>query len=144
MPAGVARAPEQVVRSVHAGFHQVIDHALQRCEAGAPADEQARARRLLVEDESAERPLDAQQRALLHLVEGGVGEAAAGDLLDVQHEVLVVVRGVGQRVAAPLATLQQDVEILAGEKLQALGRRKLQAQLNHVGRQLRQRGDAAG
>jgi hypothetical protein len=59
----------------------------------------------------------------------------AGDLLHVQHQVLVVVRRVGQRIAASLAALQKDVEELASQELQALGRRELQAQFDHVGRQ---------
>jgi hypothetical protein len=46
----------------------------------------------------------------------------------VQLQELVVVRRVGEREAAPLAFLQQDVDVLPGEELQALAGRKLEVE----------------
>ena len=50
----------------------------------------------------------------------------------------------GERVAAALALLQQDVDVLAGEEAEVLVHRQAQAEDRHVGRGLVQPLDAAG
>ena len=56
----------------------------------------------------------------------------------------VVVRRVGQRQAAPYAGFGEDVDILPGEKLQALARGQTQMNHHHVGRQAFELLHAAG
>jgi hypothetical protein len=55
---------------------------------------------------------------------------------DVQLEQRVVVRRVGERIAARAAVLQLEVEVLSGEELQALVGRQLQLHQHHVVDQL--------
>ena len=50
----------------------------------------------------------------------------------VQLHELVVVRRVAHREAAPRAVLQQQVDVLPGQELQALVRRQLQVEDHHV------------
>ena len=69
------------------------------------------ARAVFAQEEAAERALQAQDVALLHLAEHVVG-VAAGDVADVQLDQLVGVRRVRHREAAPLAALQQEVDVL--------------------------------
>jgi hypothetical protein len=45
------------------------------------------------------------------------------------------VRRVGDGKAAAAAVLEQDVDVLAGEELQALAGRQLELEAHHVGRQ---------
>src|SRR5687768_5112341 len=94
-----------------------LQDRLDRREAGAASDEHDRLRAVLAQEEAAERTLQAKDVALLHLAEHVVGEAAAGHLADVQLDQLVGVRRVRHREAAPLAALQQEVDVLAGEEL---------------------------
>ena len=75
---------------------------------------------------------EAQDGFFLHAVEYGIGEQAAGDVADVQLQEFVVVRRIGERKAAPLAVLEQDVDVLPGKELQALVGRQLQMQYHHV------------
>ena len=113
-------------------WQRVLDDRLDRREAGARGDEDDRLVRVLAQEEGAERPLEAQDVALLHLAEHVVGELPAGDVAHVQLDQLVVVRRIGHREAAPRAVLEQELDVLAGEELQALVGRQLQVQHHHV------------
>ena len=98
---------------------------------------------LLAQIERAERPLETEDLASLVLGEQRVGEKAVGNVADVQLEQLVVVRRRGQRKAAALAVLQQEVDVLPREILQALVGRQLDPDDRDVGRDLLDRLDAA-
>ncbi len=100
-------------------MQRVLDHRLDRREAGAAGDEDDRLVGVLAQVERAERPFEAQDLAALVLVEQLVGEEAARHVADVQLEQRVVVRRRRQRKAAPLAVLQQEVDVLAGEDIAA-------------------------
>ena len=123
-----AHAPVKDHGPVHALVERVLDDRLDRREAGAARDEDHRLVGILAQVEGPERAFEAQDRALLHLVEHEARERAARRLAHVQLEELVVVRRVGHREAAPLAVLQQDVDVLPGEELQPLAGRKLQVE----------------
>jgi len=62
---------------------------------------------------------------------------------DVQLDRTVVVRRVGDRVAAALAVAQEEFHVLSGQKLHTLGGRQLQLDDGDVRRGLFQRRDAA-
>ena len=127
-----SRAPSAA--RVEVVMQRVLDDRLDRREAGAAGDEDDRLVRLLAQVERAERPFEAQDLAPLELVEELVGEEAAGHVPDVQLEQRVVVRRRREREAAPPAVLQQEVDVLAGEVLQALVRRQLERDDRDVGR----------
>ena len=124
-------------------MQRVLDDSLDRREAGAAGDEDDRLVRFLAQEERAERALEAQDLAALVLVEQLVREVPAGDEADVQLEQRVIVRRRGQREAAATAVLQQEVDVLAGQILQALVRRQLDPHDRDVGRRLLDRLDAA-
>ena len=94
-------------------MERVLDHRLDRREAGAAGDEDDRLVRFLAQIERAERAFEAQDLAALVLREQRVGEEPAGHVADVQLEQRVVVRRRGEREAAALAVLQQEVDVLA-------------------------------
>ena len=81
----------------------------------------------------AERSLEAQDLPLLHLVEHVRGEGSARVVPQMQLQMLVVVGSVRHREGAPLAVLQQDLDVLTGKKLQALIRRQPQVHGDDVG-----------
>ena len=78
------------------------------------------------------RALEAQNLLFLHGLEHVAGEAAAVDAAHVQLEVAAVVRGVGDREAAPLTVGEQDVDVLAGAELEVLARRQLEVDEHDV------------
>ena len=141
-----ARAPVQHhrPRRVDPAVQRVLDDALDRREAGAAGDEDDRLVRFLAQEERAERPFEAQDLAPFEFVEQLMGEMPAGDKANVQLEQRVVVRRRGEREAAAAAVLQQQVDVLAGQKLQALVRRQLDLHDGDVRRRLVDRLDAAG
>src|SRR6185503_2816648 len=114
------RAPVQHDGLVEPLLERVLDERLDRREARAARDEDERLVAVFAQVERAQRPLEADDRALLHLLEDEAREGATGGFADVQLQELVVVRRVREREAAPLAVLHEDVEVLAGEELQAL------------------------
>ena len=77
---------------------------------------------VLAQEEAAERPFDAQDVARLQRAEDMVGEFAAGHVAQVQFDprllvadhLALAVRRVGDRVAAPVAVAQDELDILAG------------------------------
>ena len=81
------------------------------------------------------RAVEAQDVAQLHGRENLVGEHAARHVADVQLEEGIVMRRVGQREAAPPAVLEQDVDILPGEELQAFGGGQAEVHFDDVRRQ---------
>ena len=105
---------------------EVLDLRLDRREAGAAGHEDDRLVGVLAQVEGAQRALEAQDGALLHLLEDVAREGAARRLAHVQLQELVVVRRVGHGEAAPLAVLHQDVDVLAREELQPLAGGKLE------------------
>ena len=64
-------------------------------------------------------------------------------MANVQLEQLIRVRRRCERKAPPLAVLQQDIDVLTGEILQSLVRRKLEPHDRDVGRRLFDRLNAA-
>ena len=68
-------------------------------------------------------PFEAQDLAALVLVEELVREMPAGDVTNVQLEQRVVVRRRREGKAAAATVLQQEIDVLAGEILEALVRR---------------------
>ncbi len=128
-----ARAPEQVERAAVAVGQQVLDHGLERREAGAAAHHDHGALGLVVaHEEGAQRPLDAQDVAFLHLVEHPAGEVAAVDVAHVQFQFVLEPGRAGDGKGAPLAAGQQDVDVLTRKELHALSPGHAQAQARHV------------
>ena len=65
-------------------------------------------------------------------------------MANVQLDQVVVMWRIGDRECAALAVLEQEFDVLAGQKLQPLGLRQLQFQFHDVVRQQFHRFDAAG
>ena len=61
-----------------------------------------------------------------------VGEAAARNVANMQLHELLVVRRVAHRKTAPRAVAQKYVQILSGDKLEALGGRQLEIKNDHI------------
>lgn len=89
-------------------------------------------------------PFHAQDLASLVLRVQGIGEEAAGNVAHVQFQQRVGVRRRGQRKAAAMAVLQQEVDVLAGEELQPLVGGQLQRDDGHIGGRLVDRFDPTG
>ena len=117
---------------------------LDRREAGSAGDEDDRLVGILAQVERAERALEAQDFAALVFLEQLIAEDTARNVPDVQLEQRVVLRRVGERKAAPASVLEQEVDVLPGEVLQPLVRRKLERNDGDIGRGLVDLFDAAG
>src|SRR6185369_14971736 len=81
-------APVEGRRPRDAFVEHVLDHSLDRREAGARGDEHQRLVGILAQEECAQRPFEAQDVALLHLGKDVVGELPAGDVAHVQFDEL--------------------------------------------------------
>ena len=130
--ASGAHAPEQVYGALDADLEGMLEDALQRCEAGAAADENNRPVGVLAQEKGPQRPLDAQQGLFLHVVEDLVGKQPAFHVADVQLDELVVVRRVGNGERAGVVAPDQHIDVLPGEKLQAFRGGHLQVDANDV------------
>ena len=97
----------------------MLDDRLDRCEAGAAGDEDDRLVRLFAQKKSAERTFEAQDVALLHGFKNRLGKCAPGDVADMQFQKRIVVRRIGQRETARFLILEQNVDVLSGQELQA-------------------------
>ena len=137
-------APVEMHRALDADVEGVLDHALDRREAGTAGHEQHRPRRVLAQHEGPEGGADAQDRLLPHLREDVVGEAPARNMPQVQLDQLVVVRGVGDRERPGAAVGEQELQILARQELQALLLRQLEVEADDVVRQVVDPHHAAG
>src|SRR5437660_8745505 len=115
-----ARAPIQHHRPLDLVMEDMLDDGLDRREARAAGDEDDRLVGLFAEVERAERSFEAENLASLVLRKQRVGKETARHVADVQLEQLVGMRRRGERKTAALAVLQQQVDVLAGEKLQSL------------------------
>jgi hypothetical protein len=122
----------------------VLDDRLDRREAGAPGDEDHRLVGVLAQVEAAERALEAQDLAPVIAREQRVGEQPARRVPDVELEQSIGVRRGRDREASPMPVLQQEVDVLAGQVLQAFARRQLQPHDGDVGGGLVDRLDPAG
>src|SRR5688572_10358620 len=107
----------------------MLEDRLDRRESRAGGNQHDGLRRILAQEERAERCLEAQDVALLHFPENMVGELPAGDMPHVQLDELVIVRRIAHGEAAPRAVLEEELEVLAGEELEPLRGRQLQ--VNH-------------
>src|SRR5258706_2696630 len=114
----------------------MLDDRLDRRESRAAGDKNEGLVRVLAQEESPERPFEAQDGALLHRIEDELREGAPGRPAHMKLEKSIIVRGVGEREAAALALLEEDVDVFAGEELQALACRKLEIENRHVLRRL--------
>ena len=122
----------------------MFDNGLDRRESCATREQDHRLGRILAQVEAAVRAVKAQDVAYLHGREYLVSEYAARDMADVQLKKGIVVWCIGQRETALSAVLEQDVDVLAGEELQALAGRQAQMQLDDVRRQFFEFFDARG
>src|SRR5574343_740455 len=137
-------APKNEHRALAIFGNGMLDDGLDRCEAGAAGEQDHRLGRILAQVEAAVWAVETQDVTHLHGREHLVGELAARYVADMQLQQRIVVRRIGQRETALLAVLEQDVDILAGEELQAFAGRQAQVQLDDVRRQAFQFFDARG
>ena len=110
----------------------VFDQRLDWGEARTPREQDHRLDRLLAQKEAAVGPLETQDVLFFHAAEDMAGELAAGNQPDMQLQEAIVMRRVGDGKRAALAVLQQELDVLAGEKLQALVGGQFEAQHDHV------------
>jgi hypothetical protein len=78
-------------------------------------------------------PSGPSTRADREFLEHPVGETAARHVADVQFDLLVVLRRIGDRKRAALALGHEDVDVLPREVAQPLAARGAQEQPHHVG-----------
>ena len=101
-------------------MQRMFDDALDRRKAGAAGNKDNRLVRIFAQKKCTERPAKTQDVALLHGFKNMLGKCAAGDIADMQFEKFCVMRRIGQRKTARLLILEQNVQILSGQKLQML------------------------
>ena len=138
-----ARAPVQHDLARHAVMQHVLDHRLDRGKPGPAGDEDHRLVAVLAQVERAERTFEAENFAALERREQRIGEQPARRVPDVQLDELVGMRRRGDREAAPVPVLQQEIDVLAGQVLQPLARRQLELDDGDVGHGLVDRFDPA-
>ncbi len=110
----------------------MLDHPLERAEAGPSADEEHGAVGCLAQGEGPQGRLDAQDGLLRQAMEDMIGEGPARDMADMQFDERIVVGGVGDG-EGPLAPVREyEVQILAGEELQALALRQLEPEAHDI------------
>src|SRR5262249_4063655 len=101
----------------------VLDHRLDRREAGATCDQNDRFVRLLAQVERTERAFEAKNLATLELLEQLIGEEPSRNVPDVKLDQATVLGRRRHRKATAPPTLEQHVDKLTGQILQALVRR---------------------
>src|SRR6266511_2292794 len=114
----------------------VLDDRLDRRKARAAGDQDDRLVGLLAQIERPQRPFEAQDFAALEFVEELTAEQATRYVAHMQFEQRVVFGRGSKRKAPPPAVLEQEVDVLPGEILQALVRRQLERHNRDVGRDL--------
>lgn len=98
----------------------VFDHGFDWGKAGAAGQQDDWFFRIFAQEKAAVWAVEAQDVALLHGAEHLISKESAGNVADMQFNQCIVMRGIGQRETTLLAILEQDVNVLAGEELQAL------------------------
>ena len=127
-----APAPVQAHGPRQSLVQRVLDDCLDRGESGAAGEQHHGLVAVLAQEEGAVRPLEAQDVARLHLFEHLVGEQSARQVAHVDLQQAVVMRRSGHGIAAPLAVLEQELDILPGQVVQALVCRELEGNHRHV------------
>ena len=122
----------------------MFDDGLDWRKAGATSQHDDRFLRVFTQEKAAMRAVEAQDVAYFHARKHLVGEQSAGHVADVQLQQRVIMRGVGQRETSLLAILEQDVDVLTGEELQALGGGEFEIQGDDIRRQFFQPFNARG
>src|SRR5262249_39250520 len=134
--AQAAYAPVEHHRPRDAVMKRVLDQRLDRREARAAGDEYDRLVGVLAQIEHAVRTFEAQDLSALEVVEELGAEVSPRHVADVQLEQRIVFGRSRQRETAPTAVLEQQIDVLAGEILQPLVRRKLERDDRNVLRDL--------
>ena len=80
------------------------------------------------------RSLDTQQVALLQRGEYLSREIAPVDAADVQLQAGVIMRRIGQRKGAATSVLEQDVDVLSWEEIEAFAGRQAEFDEHHIRR----------
>ena len=138
-----ARSPVERHRPRDPFGERMFDDRFDRCKTGAAGDKQHRLGRLLAQEEAALRSLDTQQVTLLQRAKDLSREIAPVDAPDVQLQARVVMWRIGQRKRAAAPVLEQDVDVLSGEEIEAFAGRQAEFDEHHVRRRQGQFVDAS-
>src|SRR5215472_12512184 len=122
----------------------VLDHCLDRREAGAACHENHGLVGILAQIEHAIRTFETQDLAPLVLVEELGAEISAWNVADVQIEQRIILRRSRDGEAASTPVAQQQIDVLPREVLQALVGWKLERDDRNVGGDFLDFLDAAG
>ena len=141
-----AATPIQGHLSFESPLQGALAHRLDRREAGAARHHHDRLVRLLAQEKRAERAFEAQQVADFQAAEDLVGEGTSRRVAHVELERgdAFGPRRIGDRVAAPLSVLQQEVDVLAGKEAEVLVHRQAQIEDRDVRRRTLDFLDPAG
>jgi hypothetical protein len=121
---------------------RLLEQALHRREAGRARHEDQRPLARLAQDERADRALEAHEVADLGVIEQQRRELAARHAPHVQLDEVGLARGRRERVRAPVAVGQDDVEVLPGLVRDLLPADEPQRDAHHVVREFLQPLDA--
>src|SRR5450759_5325358 len=97
----------------------MFDDRFDGCKTSAAGDKDDGFFRIFAQKKGAEWSLETQDIAFLHDFEHMMGKCAADDVTDVELQKLIVMRCIGQRKAARLLILEQNIDVLSGQELQA-------------------------
>ena len=124
----------------------MLGNRLDRRKTGATSEQHNRPRAVLAQEKRAERRFDAQDVALLdrrfERAEQPIGKYTSRCAPDMQFDQMICMRRGRDRILAARAVLQNEIQILAGTKLQSLVGRQLQRDHRDVGRGPFDLGDA--
>jgi hypothetical protein len=126
-----AHAPVQVYRTLEAAMEGVLDHALDRREAGGAGDENDRTLGF-AQREIAQRAIETDLVAQLHALEHVRGEAPARHQANLQFDEIGLMRRIGEGEGAPLTVVEDDVDVLAGLERDFFSLRQLEHHPHHV------------
>ena len=131
-------APVERDRPRHLLLEGILADGLDRREAGTARHHDDRLIGVLAQIEAAQRSLEAKQVSYFQFTKNMLGEGAARGVphMDLERGDTAGIGTRGERIAAPPAFLEQDVDVLPGEEAEILVHRQPHAQDGDVGRRL--------
>ena len=131
-PGAIARTPVDFHRPPNVTVNGVFHQRLDRREARATRKQNHRLGRFVAQEKTAIGTLKAQDVLFLHAAEDMTSEFSVSDQANMELQEAVIMWRVGDGKRATLAVLQQELDVLPGEKLQALVGRQLEVQHDDV------------
>ena len=121
-----ATAPVKHHFAVNVRVERVLNDGLDGRKTGAARHEDDRLVRVFAQKKGSERSFEAKNGTVAHFVEHVIGKVSVRNQAHMQFHKFIVMWGIGDGKAAPLAIFEQYIEVLARQELQALLCRKLE------------------